>query len=613
MPEATVKAEPKAASMQASNKRVLKAIVFPLNTPPLPVRKDEDSAGGSAASKELPEDDLLASLSLDGQVIAPPFDLLTLAMLQEHSTEMLPAVEAMEVNIDGFGHKLANRYALQNKNEDGEDDSQDPEVQRELMVFTNFFANCALDQSLVGIRRRSRRDLETIGNSYWEVIRSPITTKIQGFNHIPGYQIRLGREGDELIDYKKNVINFDEVGEPQLDTLSLAKRFRRFVQIKGGFSQRNTATSRGYKIRWFKEYRDPRVMNYDDGTYHEPDSAEAKQLVASGKAAGELIHFRLYSPRTPYGLPRYIGNLITIFGDRAAQEINFITLKNNNIPSMALLVSNGQLTEGSVKRVEDFVNTQIQGSENYSRILLLEGEGQIEGEDTGQVKIEIKPLTREQMRDEMFQNYQGNNAEKMRKCWRLPPIFLGLPGDYNRASADTARRLADEQVFKPERDEFDTVMNGILVDMGCVHHTFQSKGPNITDDDALTKVLMTAERCGGLTPRIAREIVSEILGRVLPPINEEDLNPDVPFSLQLAEAAKNEAFMETGSPEVGSQVTALKGMGLAFPSAKAFVQGLLLHRDVFEEQLEKSILLGDQTPPMPVKTAKASKGDDKEA
>lgn len=599
---ATASTEPKAQAMQAANKRVLKAIVFPMNTP---VIKDTDSGGGSAASKELPEDDVLSALSANGKLIQPPFDLLTLAMLQEHSTEMLPAIEAMEVNIEGFGHKLVSRYALQAPDDDEEEDADDPELKAELMSYTNFFNNCALDSSMVELRRRRRRDMETIGNAYWEVIRSPVNGRIQGFNHIPGYMIRLGREGEGLTKYDKSIIEFDPDGEPSITTLPLAKRFRNFAQIKGGFGNKGLNISSSYKIRWFKEYRDPRVMNFDTGDYCEAGSPEATALKAAGKDASELVHFKIYSPRSAYGIPRYIGNLITIFGDRAAQEINFITLKNNNIPSMAICLSNGQLTEGSITRIQEFVNSQIQGSENYSRFLVLEAEGQLEGEDTGQSKIEIKPLTQQQLRDEMFQNYQQNNAEKLRKCWRLPPIFLGIPGDYNRASADTARRVADEQVFKPERDDFDTWMNGVLIDMGCVYHLYQSKGPNITDDDALTKVLMTAERCGGLSPRIAREIVGEILGRNLPAIDEEDLDPDVPFSIQLAEAAQNKAFMETGSPEVGSQVTAMKHVKKA-RAMKSLVENLLFHRDIFEQELEKSILMGE---PEPAPKPKAKKSD----
>lgn len=593
----TLSAAAKAEHMDASNKRVLKAIVFPDVT----VRKDSDMGGGGGESKELPVDDILSTLSADGKIIEPPFDLLVLAMLQEHSTDLQPIIEAMEINIDGFGHKLVNRF-LMDTNDSNDDDEAEP-VRKERIQFTNFLSHCALDETFVSLRRRARHDLESIGNSYWEVIRSPLTNVIQGFNHIPGYQVRLGRADEEQTKYDKNVV---EIGEdkdetPHMNVLHISKRFRKYVQAKVGFTARNFASTRGYKLRWFKEYRDPRVMDFDTGDCFPPDTTEAKTLIAKGKAASELIHFKLYSPRTPYGLPRYIGNLLTIFGDRAAQEINFITLKNNNIPSMAVMVSNGQLTEGTITRIEEFVNSQIQGSENYSRILLLEGEGALEGEDTGAVKIDIKPLTSEQMRDQMFQKYQENNSDKLRRSYRLPPIFLGITGDFSAGTAESSRRLADEQVFKPERDEFDTLMNDILADMGCLYHVFQSKGADITGGELLIKVLMTAERCGGLTPRIAREIMTDILGRRLPPINPTKLDPDIPFSIQLAEKAKNEAFMETGSPEVGSQVTALKSLGGL--TAEQLVGALVLHRDVLEERLENSILFGEGEP-VHVKKAK---------
>jgi len=118
--------------------------------------------------------------------------------------------------------------------------------------------------------------------------------------------------------------------------------------------------------------------------------------------------------------------MLSIFGDRAAEEINYITFRNNNIPSMALLVSNGQLTEATIKRIESFVESQIQGSDNYSKFLIIEGESDtMEGEDSGQVKLDIKPLAKEQHIDELFQNYSKNNQDKIRRAFRLPPIFVG--------------------------------------------------------------------------------------------------------------------------------------------------------------------------------------------
>ena len=65
-------------------------------------RFDNDAEPGK--TQTIPEDPFTA-LAAQGEVIEPPFDMLTLAMLPEHSSELNQCVEAMEVNIEGFGHR----------------------------------------------------------------------------------------------------------------------------------------------------------------------------------------------------------------------------------------------------------------------------------------------------------------------------------------------------------------------------------------------------------------------------------------------------------------------------------------------------------------------------
>jgi len=135
-------------------------------------------------------------------------------------------------------------------------------------------------------------------------------------------------------------------------------------------------------------------------------------------------------------------------------------------------------------------------------------------------------------------------------------LISGNSSDYNRATSDTARKLADEQVFAPERDEFDDFINRILFpEMGVVYHSFRSNSPNTTDNSELVQILSNAEKTGGMTPRRADLVLRDILGRDLPPFaQDENFNLDLPFSLSMAEAVKNKA----DAAEPGQQVTALK-------------------------------------------------------
>jgi len=512
---------------------------------PLTKQAEATEAAEPGKSKAAPEDEALQGYINKGLVIEPPFDLLTLAMLQETNGELGPCVQAMEVNIEGFGHRLVPRI----KTEDLSEELRDV-LAAEKLQLDNFFLYAAGDDSFTLYRRKLRIDLETTGNAEYEVIRNA-ARRIQAFNHLPSYQIMLGPQDADPIKVEVPAYEIQPDGSVKVVEITTWKRFRRYVQNRM-INRRNLSVSGTWKHAWFKEYGDPRHYHVDTGEeIKESDLAK----VPEEKRANELVHLKLYSPRSPYGLPRFIGNLLSIFGDRAAGEINYITFRNNNMPSMALLISNGKLTEGSVDRIKDFMAEQIQGSSNYSRVLLLEAESpDVEGEDSGHVKIDLKPLTSEQHTDALFQNYQKNNQERIRRSFRLPPILLGASDDYSRSTSETARRLADEQVFAPERDEFDRFINRrIFPAMGIRYHRFKSNSPNTTDNTELVRILAGAEKTGGMTPRIARMMHEDILSVELPPF-PKDFPADVPFSMTMAEAVKNLAQ----PAEVGQQITALK-------------------------------------------------------
>lgn len=514
----------------------------------------EKASGETGESKRLPDDPFLTMIG-KGMVLDPPFDLLTLSMLPEQNTELNQCIEAMEVNIEGFGHRFIPRVDPDDKDTPGEVKRL---VKSERVKLENFFTYANIEDSFTKMRRKRRRDLETAGNAYWEIIRGA-SGDIQGFEYIPAYQVRLTRIDQETTEVKVPILALQEDGSVKVDKVPRRRRFRKLVQTRLVYNSLGTQTS-DYKMVFFKEFGDPRII--DNKTGREVPPEKIKNFDGRGnpmperRKANELVHWKIFSARSPYGIPRYIGNLLSIFGDRKAEEINFITFENNCVPSMMILVSNGQLTQGSIDRIEDFVESQIRGQDNWSRFLIVEAEGEDQdGEDSTISKIHVERMRDQQQEDALFQNYSSNNQDKIRRAFRLPPILVGRSELYNRATADTSRKLADEQVFAPERSDFDSWVNRCLFPMmGIIYHTYKSNSPNTTDNLDLVKILAGGEKTGGLTPRIARGLLSDILGDQELPDFPEGFDPDVPFSLTMAEAVKNKA----DPTEPGQQVTALK-------------------------------------------------------
>lgn len=480
-------------------------------------------AAVEAESAALP-DDPFKGLVTSGLAVEPPLDIMTLTMMEENNSELRQCVDAMVTNIEGFGGRLVLPDIMTKDDIEKNKEAIDAEKRK----LNQFLLNFDPDDDLTSLKMKSRKELELTGMCYWELIPPKLDpTKIAAMRLMEAHTVRITKMDDAVTKFEKIEID-PETGEEYKQWF--AKRFRRFVQI------------RNQKKVFFKEWGDPRIIDRRDGrAYATPELAKAAKVMPE-HYAHTLYQYRIWSARTPYGLPRYVGNLFSIFGSRAAEEINYNTFLNNNVPAMAIMVSgNAMLTEGTIKRIEEFTNTVLKRSNNYSKFLLLEAEPAGEGlQNSGTAKIEIEKLKSEQTDDQLFQKYDANNQDKIRRAFRLPPIYVGKSADYNRGTAETSQKLAEEQVFSPERKAMDRHLNKLLIWMGFKYWRYKSFAPNLTNNDDLVKMLANIEKTGATTPNIGREIMGDILGKELPPYDKTkiDFDPDVPFSLTMAERVK---------------------------------------------------------------------------
>ncbi len=106
------------------------------------------------------------------------------------------------------------------------------------------------------------------------------------------------------------------------------------------------------------------------------------------------------------------------------------------------------------------------------------------------VSIDIKSLTDTNNTDALFRNYQLDGKEKIRDSFRLPPIYTGASSDYNRATADVARQIAEEQIFIPKRKRICNVFNKIINnELGIKYCELYLKGPEISDIEQKANII----------------------------------------------------------------------------------------------------------------------------
>ncbi len=481
-------------------------------------------------------EDLTEAFAASG-ALCPPYDPEALCLLMEHSNSLRQNVDAYATNIDGFGHRFEpavdfdadeadrrvadciylERVAARDRGELDAAAALEPTAdevvtrKRELQQLArierarleSFFDFCCFDHSFVDLRRRTRQDLEVCGNAFWEVLRDA-RGEVARLVYVPSFTVRLlplDRSPTEVEDRIR-------VSPVSLDTVTVRHRLRRYVQIQG--------TDRVF----FKSFGDPRVVSRRAGQVF--DSAEAiTEADASDGVATELLHFAIHSPRSPYGVPRWVGTLLSVLGSRQMEEVNFLYFENKSVPPLALLVSGGRLSEASVPRIERFIEENLKGKANFHKVLILEAEGAGAG-DQARAKIELRPLTDAQQQDALFQVYDERNIDKVGSAFRLPKLLRGESKDFNRATAESALRFAEDQVFQPERDEFDFLMNRrLLADMGIRFWRFRSQTPVTRDPERMTEMVEKLVRVGVLTPEEGRALAGDIFNREFRKIGDD--------------------------------------------------------------------------------------------
>jgi len=490
-------------------------------------------------------------------VVTPPYDPETLAILFENSSSLRQNVDAYVTNIDAFGHRfeavidldasdadhrIANALFIERQRlKQDARHADDPKVQAlpdtptpeevaakkaevieqmriERSRLESFFEFCSLDLSFVTLRRRTRQDIEVLGNGYWEVLRDG-GGDIAQFVYLPSFTMRLLPLDLELVEDEVNV----KVSEIAFDTTKMRRRFRRYVQV---FEQ---------QVVYFKEFGDPRVMSRKSGAVFRSVDELLEHDRADGPAT-EVLHFKLHNPRSAYGTPRWIGNLLSVLGTRQAEEVNFLYFENKSVPPLALLVSGGRLSAQSIPRIESYIENNIKGKRNFHRVLVIEAESPSGGsnlEHTGRMRIELKPLTSAQQSDALFLKYDERNSDKVGESFRLPRLLRGDIRDFNRSTSDSALMFAEMQVFQPEREEFDFVVNRkVLSDMGIRFWRFRSNSPVTRDPAAMAEIVRSLTNAAILTPEEGRLLAGDVFNREFKKINAAWVKQ--PVSLTLA-------------------------------------------------------------------------------
>lgn len=437
--------------------------------------------------------------------IEPPVILEGFKKLVSESSILPQCIRAYRSNIPGYG--IGVRYKV--------DEEETPEMAAEYTRATEIIELLNIESDTKEVFENLITARETYGISYLEVIRNlkDEVVQVEFIKDTP-----LMRKTRPLVPYITTDYYYNGKAVPR------KKRYRKYRQQVNG----NTV--------YFKEFGDPRIMDNRTGEY----LSEGETLDIQYRA-NEILEFTIGTE--PYGEVRWIGQLLGVDGSRSAENLNNNYFKNGRHTPLMIVVRGGTLTDDSFEKLQNYMDG-IRGENGQHSFLVLEAEntdGRADFDDEKKPEIEVKDLARILQKDELFQEYLDNNRKRVQSAFLLPDLYVGYTTEFNRATAQTAMEVTEEQIFQPERKSLAWVINNKLL------NAYQFKyveayflEPDISNPDDMYKLLTVTNNAGGVTPNLAKEIICDALGKQWEPYEGDWA--DEPISV-----SKSKSTVESGN------------------------------------------------------------------
>jgi PBSX family phage portal protein len=261
-------------------------------------------------------------------------------------------------------------------------------------------------------------DVECLGNGYLELTRNG-RGQIDGMYHVPGTTVRV-----------------------------LADRSG-YAQVRDG------------RKRYFRSVGGEAVAvgNGKNGkrkTENGLRQGASRVTDGEGSAQNEMMHFSKYTPQsTYYGVPDIIPAVAAVTGDKAAREYNIDFFTHNAVPRMAIIVEGGELSDGVLAQLKQFMESEIKGQGHKTLVLEVPGSG---------TRIKLEKLTVDGHQDAAFLEYRKANRDEVLLVHRVPPSKVTVVENANLANSRDQDKTFREQVVRPEQRRIEYKLNRLVAE-----------------------------------------------------------------------------------------------------------------------------------------------------
>lgn len=257
-------------------------------------------------------------------------------------------------------------------------------------------------------------------------------------------------------------------------TLRVHKKKKKYAQVRNN------------KKVWFKKFGEIKNISSKDGT----------PMAGSGKGkANELIYFRNFYPKSDfYGVPNIISAVGDVIGMIGLRDYNLAFFENFGVPA-ALIVLEGEWEVGSDKKVSDFINKEIKGTDNAHRTLVVK--------QPGECKFQYQKLGIE-VKEASFRLYEQARRDDILIAYSMPPERIGVRvvGKLGGNVAEEATKIYVQSVVEPLQLDMEDIINNKLLQSEI--YEFKFKNVDLRDYDKLIERLIKEVGYAIKTPNEAR-------------------------------------------------------------------------------------------------------------
>jgi len=222
-------------------------------------------------------------------------------------------------------------------------------------------------------------------------------------------------------------------------------------------SQTKYCQIRGTKKIWFKKFGFPADISLETGK-------EGKYPLKT--RANELIFYRNdYAKSDYYGVPNFISTVGDVLGLMGLRDYNLAFFENYGVPS-AIIILEGDWEEDSDRRITEFLNREIRGTENAHKTLVVT--------QPDNCKFTYIPIN-STAQEASFRLYEQNRRDSILIAYSMPPERVGIRvvGKLGGNVAEEATRVYVKSVVEPLQNDIEDIINGKLLQSDVYQFKFE--------------------------------------------------------------------------------------------------------------------------------------------